>query len=184
MNRAMVQRSVIVAGAALVLFGSVAAWAQDAPKPGPEHKKLEYYTGKWTSESEVKTNPFMPPGKYTSKDDCGWFQGGFAVVCHSEGGGPMGPMKSVGIMGYSSEDKTYTAYGIDSNGMVPTSVSKGSVQGDTWVYTDESKMGGKLVKSRYTMKQLSPMSYTFKWEMQGEGGTWSTLMEGKSTKAQ
>jgi hypothetical protein len=45
-------------------------------------------------------------------------------------------------------------------------------------------MGGKLVKSRYTLKQLSPMSYSFKWEMQGAGGTWSTLMEGKSTKAQ
>lgn len=73
MDRAMVQRSIGVAGAALVLIGSVAAWAQDAPK---------------------------------------------------------------------------------------------------------------LVKSRYTMKQLSPMSYTFKWEMQGESGTWSTLMEGKSTKAE
>jgi len=86
-------------------------------------------------------------------------------------------------MGYSSEDKTYTYYGIDSSGMVPTTVSRGSVQGDTWVYTDESKMGGKLVKSRYTMKLLSPTSYSFKWEMQGEGGAWSALMEGKSTKA-
>jgi len=181
MNGVMVQRSVILAGAALVLAGS-AARAQDAPKPGPEHKKLEYYTGKWSSESEVKANPFMPPGKYTSKDDCGWFQGGFAVMCHSEGGGPMGPMKSVGILGYSGEDKVYTYYGIDNSGMVPTTVSKGSVQGDTWVYSDESKMGGKMVKSRYTIKQLTPTSYTFKWEMQ-EGAAWSTLMEGKSTKA-
>jgi hypothetical protein len=178
----MAQWSVVVAGAALAVAGS-AALAQEAPKPGPEHKKLEYYTGKWSSESEVKANPFMPAGKYTSSDSCDWFQGGFAVVCHSEGGGPMGPMKSVGIMGYSAEDKVYTYYGIDNSGMVPTSVSKGSVQGDTWTYTDESKMSGKLVKSRYTIKQLTPASYTFKWEMQGEGGAWSTLMEGKSTKA-
>ena len=78
---------------------------------------------------------------------------------------------------------TPSYYGIDSSGMVPTTVSRGSVQGDTWVYTDESKMGGKLVKSRYTMKVLSPTSYTYKWEMQGDGGAWSTLMEGKSTKA-
>ena len=184
MNGAMLRRGVVVGGVALVLVGSVAAWAQDAPKPGPEHKKLEYYTGKWSSESEVKANPFMPPGKYTSTDACGWFQGGFAVVCHSDGGGPMGPMKGMGIMGYSSEEKTYTYYGVDSSGMVSTTVSRGSVQGDTWVYTDESKMGGKLVKSRYTMKLLSPTAYTFKWEMQGEGGAWSTLMEGKSTKVQ
>ena len=68
--------------------------------------------------------------------------------------------------------------------MVPTSVSKGSVTGDTWVYSDESKMGGKLVKSRYTIKQVSPTSYTAKWEMQGEGGAWSTVMESKSSKVE
>ena len=44
-------------------------------------------------------------------------------------------------------------------------------------------MGGKPMKSRYTIKQLSPTAYSFKWEMQGDAGTWSTLMEGKSTKA-
>ena len=43
-------------------------------------------------------------------------------------------------------------------------------------------MGGKMVKSRYTINQTSPTSYTFKWEMQGEDGAWQTIMEGKSTK--
>jgi hypothetical protein len=181
MDTAGAQR-VILAGAALVLVASVGARAQEAPKPGPEHKRLEYFTGKWSSESEVKPNPVMPPGKYTTKDDCAWFHGGFALVCHTEGSGPMGAMKSVGIMGYNAEDKIYTYYGIDSSGMTPTVVSRGSVQGDTWVYTDESKMGGKLVKSRYTMKTLSPTAYTIKWEMQGPDGTWSALMEGKSTR--
>lgn len=183
MKRAMMPGS-ILAGAAFVLAASVPARAQfDAPKPGPEHKKLEYFAGKWTTESEAKANPFGPAGKYTSKDDCSVFQGGFAVVCHSEGTGPMGAMKSVGILGYSGEDKVYTYYGLDNSGMVPTTVAKGSLTGDTWVYTDESKMGGKAMKSRYTIKQLSPTAYSFKWEMQGDAGAWSTLMEGKSTKA-
>jgi hypothetical protein len=180
MSRVTSQRSAILAGAALAL--AAAAFAQEAPKPGPEHKKLEFYAGKWTSESEVKPNPFMPPGKYTATDKCDWFHGGFALMCHSEGGGPTGPMKAAYFLGYSAEDKVYTYYGVDSAGMVPTSVAKGTVQGDTWTYTDESKMGGKLVKSRYTIKQLSPKTYTFKWETEGEGGAWSTVMEGKSTR--
>lgn len=182
MIKAVAPRFFILAGASLVLGGFAAARAQEAPKPGPEHKKLAYYVGNWTSESEVKANPFMPPGKYSAKDRCESYPGGFAVVCHSEGSGPMGPMKSMGLMGYSTEDKVYTYYGVDSSGMIPTTVSRGTVQGDTWSYTDESKMGGKMVKSRFTIKQLSPTSYTFKWEMQGDG-TWSTVMEGKSTKA-
>lgn len=182
MIKAIAPRFFILAGA-LVLGGFGAARAQEAPKPGPEHKKLAYYVGNWTSESEVKANPFMPPGKYNAKDRCESYPGGFAVVCHSDGSGPMGSMKSMGLMGYSTEDKVYTYYGVDSSGMIPTTVSKGTVHGDTWSYTDESKMGGKMVKSRFTIKQLSPTSYTFKWEMQTEGGTWSTVMEGKSTKA-
>lgn len=43
-------------------------------------------------------------------------------------------------------------------------------------------MGGQRIKSRFVIKQLSPDSYTFKWELQGEGGAWNTVMEGKSTR--
>ncbi len=43
-------------------------------------------------------------------------------------------------------------------------------------------MGGKTVNSRYTIKEASPTSYTFKWEMQGDDGAWLTVIESKSTK--
>jgi hypothetical protein len=44
-------------------------------------------------------------------------------------------------------------------------------------------MGGKKVKSRVTIKELSPTSYTFTMEMQGPDGKWAPMMESKSTKA-
>ena len=63
----------------------------EMPKPGPEVKKLGYFVGTWTSEGELKENPFgMPAGKFTSTDKCEWFSGGYQVVCHSTGKGPMG----------------------------------------------------------------------------------------------
>jgi hypothetical protein len=96
----------------------------------------------------------------------------------------MGPTKGIGIMGYSTDEKAYTYYGVDNSPMTMASVPRGTVQGDTWVYDDEAKMGGKKVKSRYTMKISSPTSYTFKWEMQGDDGAWKAVMEGKATKAQ
>jgi len=154
-----------------------------APSPGPEHKKLGYFVGTWTGEGIMKPNPFMPAGTYTSGDECKWFEGGFAVVCHSRGKGPMGDMKGLGIMSYSPEEKIYTYYGVDSSGMTMTTVSKGSVQGSTWTFTDESLMGGKMVKSRYVITELSPASYSFKWEMLGEDGTWVSVVEGKQSKA-
>lgn len=169
--------------AAVVLLASTAAAeAQAPPKPTAEHQKLGYYVGKWKGDGELKANPFMPAGKYTSSDECDWFQGGFAIVCRSESKGPAGEMKGLGIMGYNTEEKVYTYYGLDSSGMVSASVAKGTIEGDTWTYTDEAKFGGKLIKGRYTIKQLSPTSYTFKWEMQGDDGKWMALMEGTTTK--
>lgn len=162
---------------------ALAQGSGEAPKPGPEHKKLGYFVGKWTAESEVKPNPFMPGGKMTSHDSCEWFEGGFAVVCRYEGKGPTGPTKGLGIMGYNADVKAYTYYGLDNGPQIMASVPMGKVEGGAWIYDDESKMGGKTVKSRYTIKEASPTSYTFKWEMLGENGAWQTIMEGKSTKA-
>src|SRR2546425_11621171 len=42
----------------------------EKPKPGPEHKKLGYFVGKWNAEAEMKPGPFMPGGKMTSRDIC------------------------------------------------------------------------------------------------------------------
>ncbi|HKF43397.1 MAG TPA: DUF1579 family protein [Thermoanaerobaculia bacterium] len=156
--------------------------AMEMPKPGPEVKKLAYFVGNWTSEGDMKENPFgMPPGKFTGSDKCEWFQGGYQVVCHSTGKGPMGPMHSLGIIAYNANDKMYTYYGIDSMGMAEE--SKGNVSGDTWTYTADEKMGGKTYHGKYTIMVGSPDSYTFKYETSEDGQKWSTMMEGKSTKA-
>jgi len=162
----------------------VAAQAPPAPKPGPEQARLGYFVGKWTAEGEMKPGPMGPGGKMTSSDDCQWFEGQFSVICHSEGTTPMGPSKSIGILGYSPEEKVYTYYGVDNTNMTMASVPRGTVRGDTWTYNDEGTMGGKKFKTRVTIKELSPTAYTFKMEMQGPDGKWTPVMESKNTKVQ
>jgi hypothetical protein len=169
---------VSVAGAQLA-----AAQTPQAPKPGPEQQRLGYFVGKWTAEGEVKAGPMGPGGKITSSDNCEWFEGGFSVICHSQGTTPNGPTKSIGILGYSPEEKVYTYYGVDNSAMTMASVPRGTLQGDTWTYTDEGKMGGQTVKTRVIIKELSPTAYTFKMDMQGPDGKWMPLMESKNTKA-
>ena len=173
-----------VAGCAVVAIVGfqVGAAAQTPPKPGPEHQRLGYFVGKWTTDGEMKPGPMGPGGKMTSNDTCEWFEGRFAVICHADGKTPMGPSKSVGLMGYSTEEKAYTYYGLDNSAMTMASVPRGTVKGDTWTYTDESMMGGQKMKTRVTIKELSPTSYTFKMEMQGPDGKWMAAMESKSTK--
>jgi hypothetical protein len=162
----------------------VAAQAPAAAKPGPEHQRLGYFVGKWNANGEIKPGPMGPGGKTTAADTCEWFEGRFSVICRSEGKGPWGPNKSIGILGYSPEEKVYTYYGVDNSSMTMASVPKGTVKGDTWIYTDESTMGGQKVKSRVTIKELSPTAYTFRMEFQGPDGKWAPMMESKNTKVQ
>jgi hypothetical protein len=163
---------------------TTAAQAAPAQKPGPEHQRLGYFVGRWKAEGEMKPGPMGPGGKVTATDTCEWFEGRFTVICRSEGQGPSGPSKSLGILGYSVEDKAYTYYGVDNTGMIMSSVPRGTVSGKTWTYTDESTMGGQKVKSRVTLEEESPTAYTFRMEIQGPDGKWMPIMQSRNTKVQ
>ena len=157
--------------------------AEGPPPPGPEVKQLGYFVGTWNTTGTMSANPFMPAGTRTSKDTCKWFEGKYALLCRGDGTGPMGPSHSLGIMTWSAEEKVYLYYGVDNSPMAMSTVPRGTLEGDTWTYSDESRTGGQVVRSRYVIKKIDARSYAFRWETQKPDGTWAVLIEGKSTKA-
>jgi hypothetical protein len=150
------------------------------PKPGPEHQKLAYFAGKWASEGEMKPGPSGPGGKFTFAENCEWFASGLALVCHSEGKMQEGTVKGLSVMGYDPEEKTYIYF--ETNSMGENVFSRGTVEGDTWTWTNESKMGGKPVHARFTLKQVSADSATYKFEMGSGTEPLKVVMEGKQTR--
>ncbi len=94
--------------------------------------------------------------------------GGFFLGSHSEWKSPKGEGTELAAMGYNSQEKVYTYDAFSSMGEAEH--SKGTVAGDIWTWTSDEKMGGKVMKVRFTIKELSPTSYTFKFEMVPEGG--------------
>jgi hypothetical protein len=56
------------------------------------------------------------------------------------------------------------------------------VDGDTWTWNSTEHMNGMAMKGRFTMKVLSPTSYSMKFELSQDGTNWMTGMEGKATK--
>jgi hypothetical protein len=166
---------------AVWLVLAAAALAQmEMPKPGPEHKKLDMFAGAWTLEGDMKPSAMGPGGKMTENEKCEWMEGGFFVVCHSDLKSAMGNGVGLSLMGYSADDKAYTYREFNSWGEFDD--SKGSVDGDTWTWTNDEKMGGVTMKGRFTMKVTSPTSYNFTFEMSQDGTKWSTVMDGKATK--
>jgi len=180
----MVKRGKMGLVVVMMMLWVVAGMAQQPagpPQPGPEHKKLAYFAGKWTSEGETKPGPFGPGGKFTFTETCEWFTGGFALVCHSEGKFGEATVKGLSVMGYDPSEKTYTYF--ETNTMGENFFSRGNVEGDTWTWHNEGKMNDKPVRARFTLKQVSADSSTYKFEMASGDAPFTLVMEGKQTRA-
>ncbi len=166
---------------ATILFVAAAFAQPPAPKPGPEQKKLDYFAGNWVSEGDSKPGPMGPGGKMTMNQEAKWMDGGFFVVTHSAyKSASMGDGTGTSFLGYDPQEKVYTYDEFNSAGEAVH--AKGTVDGDTWTWTSDMKMGPQTAKGRFTEKILSPTSYTFKFEMSSDGTTWNTVMDGKATK--
>ena len=150
------------------------------PKPGPEHEKIAYFAGKWTSDGEIKPGPFGPGGKFTFTETCEWFAGKFALICNSEGMMAGMPIKGMSVMSYDMAENSYVYF--ETNNLGENTYSHGSVAGDTWTWTNESKMNGKTMQSRFTLKQLSADTCSYKFEMASGSEPFMVIMEGKQTR--
>jgi len=157
--------------------------AQDAgglPKPGPEHEKMAYFVGKWTSDGDLKPSPYGPGGKFTFTETCEWLDGKFAILCRSEGQMVGMTVKGLSVMSYDSGERNYIYF--ESNSMGENTFSHGTVDGDTWTWTSESKMNGQMMHSRFTLKRLTDDSASYKFEMASGSEPFAVLMEGKQSR--
>lgn len=174
-------KNIVMCLCACLLLGALAAAQMGPPAPAPELKKLDYFVGTWTLDGDMKPGPFGPGGKMTETEKIEWMQGNFFLVLHDDFKSDMGNGIGVAYMGYNADDKVYTYDAFNSMG--EAGHSKGTLSGDTWTWTSEDKMGGKIVKGRFTIKEISATAYTFKYETAGPDGAYASMMEGKATKA-
>jgi len=162
--------------AMLMAVGLLAAAASAQTTPGPEVKKLDVFVGSWTLDADYKTQSGAG-GKITESEKCEWMEGNFFLVCHTDFKSGMGNGSGISVMGYSTDDKTYTYRAFNSWGEFED--SKGALDGDTWTFTSNEKFG----TGRFTMKITSATSYNVTFDMSKDGTNWMTVMEGKASKS-
>lgn len=152
-----------------------------ASKPDREVQMLGYNVGTWEGHGETKGGPFGPAGKLSSKQTCGWFSGGFQVVCRGEETGPTGKRGFLNILAYDEKQKAYTQYGISSLGDIEYDRG-GSLVGNKLTYIIEQDEGGTHLKVRYTELRLSQSLYTYEAEASLGGRPWKVIAQGEITK--
>ena len=171
-----------ILGFLTLLFGiALSARAQiEQAKPALELRKLDYFVGTWAAEGEIKPGPLGPGGKFTDTNHVQWMEGGFFLVTHSEFHGAMGKGTETAYMGYDENEKVYTYDSFNSLG--ETDHAKGTLEGDTWTWLSETKIGPQALKGRLVIKVLSGTAYNFRFETSTDGNSWSTVLEGKDRK--
>jgi hypothetical protein len=169
---------------ALAAFAMISAQAQmPAMKPAPELQKLNYFTGTWTLEGNMKPGPMGPGGPMTETEKNSWMDGNFFLVSNSDfKSQSMGNGTETAFMGYDTDKKMYTYDAFNSMGEAEHST--GMFDGTTWTWTSDEHMGGMTMKGKFVIKTISATSYTFEFDMSQDGNTWNTLMDGKATKVQ
>jgi hypothetical protein len=169
---------IVVTALSWLAFGS--ATLAQAPTPAPEYKRLAYFSGAWNFSGTVKDTPMGPGGPLTFKQTCELMEGGFALVCRSEGKGPMGPSKSAAIISYDVEKKAYTYTSAEIN--MPVFTALGEITGATWSWRSEATMGPQKVFTRVTVKEGGPKEYDFAMEISLDGKSFMQVVEGKATR--
>jgi hypothetical protein len=162
---------------------AVSAVAQMGEPPGPEVKKLDYFVGTWTTDGMIAQGPWGGGGKFTATATTEWLPGNFFLQSKTDSQMPPeigGESKATMIMGYDTQQNTYTSDRYSSLGQHES--SKGTLSGDTWTWTNTSNYGGMEIQGKMTIKILAPTSHTMKYEISMDGKNWMTFMEGKVTK--
>ena len=166
----------------VVIAAAAAATAQETqvPAPGAEQKNLAYFEGTWKVEGTMQASAFGPAGAMTGTETCRMFEGGWHLVCDSQGAGPMGPMKSHTLMTYDHAVKQYRYFSVSN--LPEAEMAAGDRKEGVWQWLTDVTLEGKKIQSRFIMNQQSPSSYTMKWETSIDGTTWQLVFEGKGTK--
>ena len=168
----------------LALTWAVALQAQ-APKPGPEHKRLGMFLGSWSVDGEFKPgNGYgVPAGKVNTVERYQWMPSEFLLQMNRDGKGPAGDIKEMIIFGYDPGAKKHTGTWFDLNSGSSMSATFAN-NGNTWIWSGNGYApNGKAFQERCTTTVVPNASFTVKCETSGDGKSWSPSLEWKGTKS-
>ena len=153
----------------------------EAAKPAPELKKLEYFLGTWISRGGVQPGPAGLGGRLHMRERYRWMEGRYFLVIESRFKiGDSAKWSGTAFMGYDAARKLYTYDEFNSLG--ERQHSTGTLEGDTWTWSGEQHISGKITKTRFIVKMLSPAAHAFRFESSPDGIEWTTVGEGKAAK--
>lgn len=164
----------------IVIILAAVATANAQQKPDLQ-KALATLVGTWRVEAEMKKTPFNPGGTFSGINEAEWGPGKNFVVIHSKGKDPNGPASELDIIGYDRQLHIYTYTSFNSVGWSDRT-AVGFFENGTWIWTDETTSGGKIIRTRNEMKLALPDRFTFVNKLSINGGDFEIVETGNGTR--
>jgi hypothetical protein len=139
--------------------------------PLPQHKPILSFVGDWQFTGTYFGENFGA-GKVSKIHESCDSLGGFFVVCNFSIVTPQISNKGIGILGYNSQDSSYTFVTYDNFGNVNIT-SKGTFQSGKWTWVNSE---GNF---RWYWTNVTPTSYKILIESKSGDEIWKTVMEGQ-----
>ena len=143
-------------------------------RPGPEHKRLQVFVGKWNTEGQTRPTDYAPSVKVHAVDEYEWFPGEFFLLHRITARIGDEEMRGIEIIGYDEDTDIYPMYFFDDKGT--TTISQLRRRDDnTWTIAADTE--------RATIKfDESRESFTAAWERKNIAARWQPWMDVKLTK--
>jgi hypothetical protein len=147
----------------------VAVGRVDRPsKPGPEHRLLEIFIGRWINEGETIGSGNIPAVKILTSDVYAWMPGGFFVLHTAYGLIGNAEVGGTEVLSYDTTSKTYQSLFFDSQGNINTDML--SVNGNTWIWQGKDHRATAVFSD-------AGKTQTVHHERLGDDGNWVPAMD-------
>jgi hypothetical protein len=191
LNKPSIKPARMLLGTLTLLALSIgSSWAEqmpEFPKPSSEHVWLQQFVGEWESDTEAYMEPGKPPMKSKGTENI-YSLGGFWTI--SEIKSTMMDMPFAGnlTLGYDPSKKKYVGTWVDSmTGHLWEYEGTLDSAGKTLTLETEGACPmhpGKLSRFKEVIELKSKDHKVFTSSMQGEDGTWMTMMTSHSYRKQ
>lgn len=150
------------------------AHAPAAPEPGPEHRQLGVFAGRWRIEGHnLDGAPDRPGSAVSGEGHYEWLPGDFFLTARETARFAGHEHVTLMVFGYEAESRSYRAHFYDNGGY--SRVYAGQVDGRVWTFT------GRLERVRIEVSEDARQLRHF-WERTEDGRQWMALCELTSTK--
>ncbi|MET0396040.1 MAG: DUF1579 family protein [Longimicrobiaceae bacterium] len=128
------------------------------PRPGPEHRRLEAFVGRWETRGEVLAGPHGPAVPIAGVDSYEWLPGGFFLLHRVDVRMGGEPVEALEVIGHDADAGGYFMHSYDSQGSAGT--MRASEQDGVWTFQGEAERftggfgdGGRVLSGRWERRE-------------------------------